>query len=615
MSSRPLELLAPARDAGIGRTAVLAGADAVYIGAPAFGARAAAGNSVEDIAGLCAFAHQYGARVYVTMNTILFDNELDDARALVWQLYAAGVDALIVQDMAYLEMDLPSIALHASTQCDIRTPAKARMLAEAGFSQLVLPREFSLEEITAARQAAGVPVEVFVHGALCVSYSGDCQAGAVAMGRSANRGVCPQMCRLPYELVDARGQQVAPKRHYLSLRDLNQSQNLEALADAGASSFKIEGRLKDARYVTNVVAAYSRRLDEIIARNPEKYHRAAWGKSDYGFEPDPDRTFNRGYTSYFLRRPHSGLKMASLDTPKWAGRPVGKVTGAYDAKRGCFRARLTDELANGDGLGFFDTDRHFVGFRLNRVAGDLLFPAQPQPELRPGTTLYRNNDKAFFDKLERPCERRITVYFELWEVDEQYFAIRATDERGASAVCNIECERQEARSEQTEQRLRTLGRLGDTIYSLGRVDDRLGLRFVAASVLTNARREVLEMLGHDAAARYAYDRRRPDRLAPDAFASVGPLDYHWNVANRLARKFYEAHGATVSAPAIEVKQPEGDVTVMTTRYCIRRELGACLREKDAKRLPSPLFLRNESGLYRLDFDCARCGMKVVKTDN
>ncbi|MDE6196977.1 MAG: U32 family peptidase, partial [Muribaculaceae bacterium] len=241
---RPLELLAPARDAAIGRIAILAGADAVYIGAPAFGARAAATNDIESIAGLTAFAHRFRAKVYVTMNTIIYDSEIDQARDMVWQLYAAGVDALIVQDMAYLMMDLPPIALHASTQCDIRTPEKARRLARAGFSQLVLPREFSLSQIAEARQAAGIPVEIFVHGALCVSYSGDCQAGFMAMGRSANRGECPQMCRLPYELTDAAGNAVGPEKHYLSLRDLNRMENLGELADAGASSFKIEGRLK-----------------------------------------------------------------------------------------------------------------------------------------------------------------------------------------------------------------------------------------------------------------------------------------------------------------------------------------------------------------------------------
>ncbi len=274
----------------------MAGADAVYIGAPAFGARAAATNSVESIRSLAQLAHRYRARVYVTMNTILYDNELDEASRLVKQLYGAGVDALIVQDMAYLGLDLPPIALHASTQCDIRTPDKASWLAKAGFSQLVLPREYSLAEIKAVADTVDVPVEVFVHGALCVSYSGDCQAGFAAMGRSANRGVCPQMCRLPYELVDADGNAVAPPKHYLSLRDLNRVNDLEALAEAGAASFKIEGRLKDARYVANVTAAYSRALDRIVERSGGKYRRSSAGTSSYGFTPDLDRTFNRGYT-------------------------------------------------------------------------------------------------------------------------------------------------------------------------------------------------------------------------------------------------------------------------------------------------------------------------------
>ncbi|MDE6120764.1 MAG: U32 family peptidase, partial [Muribaculaceae bacterium] len=362
--------------------------DAVYIGAPAFGARAAATNSVDDIRELCAYAHRYGCRVYVTMNTILYDNELEEARALVYSLHAAGVDALIVQDMAYLEMDLPPIALHASTQCDIRTPEKASWLAQAGFSQLVLPREFSLEQIRVARAAAGVPVEVFVHGALCVSYSGDCQAGEAAMHRSANRGRCPQMCRLPYDLTDRHGRQVAPKAHYLSLRDLNQSHNLKELAEAGASSFKIEGRLKDERYVANVVAAYSRILDQIVASEPDRYRRASYGRSDCGFTPDLDRTFNRGYTSYFLLKPSGSQRMASVETPKWAGRPVGTVMTAYDPRRGCFKARLDEDLANGDGLGFFDSSRRFVGFRLNRADGEMLYPASAVAGLKPGTVIY-----------------------------------------------------------------------------------------------------------------------------------------------------------------------------------------------------------------------------------
>lgn len=364
---RTLELLSPARTAEIGRTAILAGADAVYIGAPAFGARAAATNTVEDIKELTAFAHQYRAKVYVTLNTILYDDELAEAEHLVHQLYSAGVDALIVQDMAYLEMKLPPIALHASTQCDIRTPEKAALLAKAGFSQLVLPREFTLEEIKTTAETAGVPVEVFVHGALCVSFSGDCQAGCVATGRSANRGACPQMCRLPYELIDETGKRVAPPKHYLSLRDLNQMSNLASLVDAGASSFKIEGRLKDARYVANVTAAYSRELNRMIASSGGTLRRSSFGQSDPGFEPDLRRTFNRGYTNYFLNGRQG--RRASLDTPKWAGMEIGTVSHPYDSRRGSFMARLSDNVANGDGLGYFDNSGNFNGFRLNRAAG------------------------------------------------------------------------------------------------------------------------------------------------------------------------------------------------------------------------------------------------------
>ncbi|MDE6158124.1 MAG: U32 family peptidase [Muribaculaceae bacterium] len=502
---RSLELLAPARDAAVGRIAVLAGADAVYIGAPAFGARAAATNTVDDIAGLVDFAHRFRVKVYVTMNTIVFDDEIADVEALVWKLYSAGVDALIVQDMAYLEMDLPPIALHASTQCDIRTPEKARMLADAGFSQLVLPREFSLAQIREARDAAGIPVEVFVHGALCVSYSGDCQAGYVAMGRSANRGVCPQMCRLPYALVDSSGREVAPPRHYLSLRDLNQSRNLAALVEAGASSFKIEGRLKDARYVANVVSAYSQLLDRIVADSDGLYCRAAAGVSECGFGPDLSRTFNRGYTSYFLTPAAPAAKMASLDTPKWVGVPVGKVTAPYDARRGFFTATTETTLANGDGLGYFDKSRKFNGFRLNRADGGRLYPAQPLNGLTVGTVLYRNGDKAFNDILDRPdagCTRRIPVAMTVSAVDDSRIALTVADVRGCSATVVVDSPYAPAKADQHEPRHRTLAKLGDTIYELASLDDKLGDRFVPASVLTAARRELIALLDADALCTY-----------------------------------------------------------------------------------------------------------------
>ncbi len=595
----------------------MAGADAVYIGAPAFGARAAAANSVDSIRSLAELAHRYRARVYVTMNTILYDNELDEASRLVKQLYGAGVDALIVQDMAYLGLDLPPIALHASTQCDIRTPDKAAWLAKAGFSQLVLPREYSLAEIKAVADTVDVPVEVFVHGALCVSYSGDCQAGFAAMGRSANRGVCPQMCRLPYELVDADGNAVAPPKHYLSLRDLNRVNDLEALAEAGAASFKIEGRLKDARYVANVTAAYSRALDRIVERSGGKYRRSSAGTSSYGFTPDLDRTFNRGYTGYFLK----GIpgKMASTDTPKWAGIPVGTISGELDKRRRSFRARLSAPLSNGDGLGFFNAAGTFVGFRLNRVEGNELWPASAPEGLAIGTTLYRNNDKAFFDLLERPdagCSRKIRVDFTLRPVDNERIAISADDERGCSVCLVADSVYAAAKTPQEAHRRNIMAKLGDTDYTLGNVDDRLSERFIPASALTAARRDVLALLDKAAADTYAYDRRKACTLADDAFAGAKALDYHDNVANRLARRFYTGHGASIAEMAIETApKKEDELVVMTTKYCLRRELGACLKEKNGTKLPRPLFLKNDSGLYRLDFDCARCGMSVVRLRN
>ena len=595
----------------------MAGADAVYIGAPAFGARAAATNSVESIRSLAQLAHRYRARVYVTMNTILYDNELDEASRLVKQLYGACVDALIVQDMAYLGLDLPPIALHASTQCDIRTPDKASWLAKAGFSQLVLPREYSLAEIKAVADTVDVPVEVFVHGALCVSYSGDCQAGFAAMGRSANRGVCPQMCRLPYELVDADGNPVAPPKHYLSLRDLNRVNDLEALAEAGAASFKIEGRLKDARYVANVTAAYSRALDRIVERSGGKYRRSSAGTSSYGFTPDLDRTFNRGYTGYFLK----GIpgKMASTDTPKWAIIPVGTISGELDKRRRSFRARLSAQLSNGDGLGFFNAAGTFVGFRLNRVEGNELWPASAPEGLTIGTTLYRNNDKAFFDLLERPdagCSRKIRVDFTLRPVDNERIAISADDERGCSVCLVADSVYAAAKTPQEAHRRNIMAKLGDTDYTLGNVDDRIGERFVPASALTAARRDVLALLDKAAADTYAYDRRKACTLADDAFAGAKALDYHDNVANRLARRFYTGHGASIAEMAIETApKKEDELVVMTTKYCLRRELGACLKEKNGTKLPRPLFLKNDSGLYRLDFDCARCGMSVVRLRN
>lgn len=550
------------------------------------------------------------------MNTILYDDELEAARQMVWQLYGAGADALIVQDMAYLTMDLPPIALHASTQCDIRTPEKAAWLARAGFSQLVLPREFTLDEIRAAREAAGVPVEVFVHGALCVSYSGDCQAGHVAMGRSANRGECPQMCRLPYRLTDADGRELAPERHYLSLRDLNLSERMAELVAAGASSFKIEGRLKDSRYVANVVAAYSRILDGIVAANPGQYARSSAGQSTCSFEPNLNKTFNRGYTQYFLNRRRPDLSMASLATPKWAGEEVGTIASVPDKRTGAFRAKLKASLANGDGLGYFDASGHFCGFRLNRIHGSTIYPASRLNGLAPGKTLYRNSDKVYNDLLDHAselCKRTIAVEISLQSLDPAHIIARITDERSYSAEIVAASGNDAAKSPQTDARRRTMSKLGDTIYRLEELHDGLAERFVAASTLSDIRRKLVEALDATAAAQYHRPKASARTLEAAAFESLPELTYHDNIANRAAESFYLSHGARIATKAIEISKPVGGTIVMTTRYCLRRELGACLRvPHQSSQLPRIIFLENPTGRYRVDCDCNACEMKIVK---
>lgn len=611
-SPRKLELLAPARDCEIARQAIIHGADAVYIGAEAFGARAAATNSVDDIARLTDFAHRFNARVYVTLNTLIYDDELKRAEALVRKLYEAGTDALIVQDLSLLRMDLPPIALHASTQCDTRDAAKARFLEACGFSQIVLARELSLDEIRDIASQVSVPLEAFVHGALCVSYSGDCQASYLATGRSANRGECAQMCRLSYSLTDGNGRKLAPDAHYLSLRDMNRLDRLAEMADAGISSFKIEGRLKESDYVRNTVAAYSQALDRIVAASGGRYSRASSGRCEYNFTPDPSKSFNRRFTSYFLDgRPANAAAMASLESPKWIGEPVAKVVGVKD--RG-FAVRTSDALSNGDGLGYFDREGRFCGFRLNRVEGNLIFPAT-SVRLQPGITLYRNRDKKRDDIMSGTTAiRHINITAELRRIDPTRIALRLTDDRGVSAEVTADARRQTARSPQLTPRLRTLSRLGDTIYSLASLDDTMtDDDFIAASVLTDLRRRAVDALDSTRRARYVYDYRRAESKDISPYKDM-PLDRHDNVANSLARKFFADHGITVAEDALEVvpAAPHKEQRVMTTRYCLRRELGACMRTPSASRLPSPLYLRTSSGIaYRLDFDCKTCRMHVI----
>lgn len=621
MKPTALELLAPARNAAVAKAAIDHGADAVYMGGPAFGARAAAGNSIEEIREVVEYAHAYHARVYVTVNTIVYEGELKAVRKLVDELYAAGVDALIVQDMAFAEMpDLPPIALHASTQCDIRTPQKAARLAAAGFEQLVLPRELTLDEILAMRRAvpADVELEAFVHGALCVSYSGDCQAGFVAMGRSANRGECPQICRLPYVLTDRNGKQLAPEAHYLSMRDMKRIDSLGEMAEAGVSSFKIEGRLKDENYVKNVVAAYSAALDTIVESSNGKYIRRSYGKAIPAFTPDLDRTFNRAYTEYFLHaaRPASGTKMASTLSPKWAGQEVARVEGR--AAGGGFIVREKLPLANGDGLTFAGADGKLVGFRLNRVERQgqrtIIFPAGDVP-LKGGMTLLRNVDKAFQDQLRDSGRRVMELDMTLDIPGENSLRLTLSNERGVEVAEVISVELAPARTPQEESRRKVLGKLGDTRYQLRELLDSVGDNFVPASVLTGLRRKAVEALDRKITASLPEPRRRFPQDVSGNEEQDAELTYHDNVANHMASRFYARRGFMVAGRALEVldRKPAGELRVMTTRYCLRRELGACLRTPDGAKLPAELWLQSPSGpRYRLNFDCARCRMEVIR---
>ena len=613
-----IELLSPAKNADIGRCAILHGADAIYIGAPSHGARQAAANSISDIARLADFAHTYGARVYVTVNTLVYDSELADVERLIKELYRARVDALIVQDLGILRLDLPPIALHASTQCDIRTPEKARFLADLGFTQLVLPREMTLKEIAAVKAACpDIELEAFVHGALCVSYSGDCQASLMTTGRSANRGACAQICRLPFDLYDGTGKCVQTGRHLLSLRDLNRVDHLRDMLDAGITSFKIEGRLKDEAYVKNVTAAYSQALDAIVETVPDRFARSSTGRTELGFTPDLAKSFNRGYTSFFLT-PEPRERLANHMSPKHIGEIVGTVK-AFQPGKNVITANLLKPLANGDGLGFFDKTGTFVGFRLNRVDGSQLFCAPDsgvgQSTPAPGTKLFRNSDKRWNDSLSRTTARRTRgVDIVIRTPREDVIVVDAStidNTIGVSVSASVQMQTAQTPNSQEAVRERIIQKTGDTPFYSKSIDDRLGDRFVPASVLTELRREALQAL--EFACQMTHKPHKPGKQKGKPKLPDTKLTYHDNVANALSRELYTQLGATEIDSALEVEaDKKRRYRVMTTRYCLRRELGACLRQGGAKKLAEGLRLKAPGMELELEFDCKHCQMHVFK---
>ena len=604
IKQRKIELLAPAKNLECGIAAIDHGADAVYIGAPKFGARAAAVNSLEDIAALVEYAHLYNARIYVTVNTILKDEELQETEKMIWALFRAGVDALIVQDMGITGLNLPPIPLHASTQMDNRTVEKVRFLADAGFRQVVLARELSLREISKIHEACpDVPLEIFVHGALCVSYSWQCYVSQACFGRSANRGECAQFCRLPFSLVDAEGRVIVKDKHLLSLKDLNQSDELEALLDAGASSFKIEGRLKDVSYVKNVTAAYRRKLDAIFARRKE-YARASSGSCRYAFNPQLDKSFSRGFTHYYL---HGRTKdVFSFDTPKSLGEEMGTMK---EARGNYLTVAGLKSFNNGDGVCYIDEQGRLQGFRINRVEGNKLYP-QEMPRIKPRTVLYRNFDQEFEKILARKSsERRIAVSVRLTDTPFG-FALTLTDEDDNSVTLSLAREKEPARTPQEENLKTQLAKFGNTPFEAVRIDiDFAGNWFLPASVLADFRRQAVEKL---ISARRINYRRELFVLKPTAHAfPQSTLTYLGNVMNAQAVSFYTGHGVASIAPAFERAQAEKAV-LMFCKHCLRYSMGWCpVHQRERSPYREPYYLVSTDGKrFRLEFDCKNCQMKV-----
>lgn len=601
---RKIELLAPARNLNTGIAAVNHGADAVYIGASAFGARHAAGNSVQDIAALVEYAHLFGVKVYVTLNTIIEDGDIPAVEQLVTDLYNVGVDALIVQDMGIASMNIPPVPLHASTQMDNRTPQKVSFLSAAGYRRVVLARELTLQQIKEIHAAApDTELEVFVHGALCVSYSGQCYASQHCFGRSANRGACAQFCRLSFNLEDADGNVICRDKHLLSLKDMNRSDYLEAMLDAGVVSLKIEGRLKDESYVKNITAYYRQKLDEIFARRKE-YVRASYGTVNPQFIPQPDKSFSRGFTDYFLVSDRNGI--TSFDTPKSMGEYMGDVRVVA---RSFFTVSGEKTFSNGDGACFIGQDGKLHGFRINKVEGCRIFP-QAMPPLFRGAELYRNSDIEFERLLSLPDNpRRLSLQIAFTDT-EKGFLLSAVDESGVKAVVEIDSEKQLARTSQTDNIKKQLAKLGNTPFVAGDVRVEMSAEwFVPSSRLSDMRRRLCEALLDEH--RKCYPREEAAIAATKHPYLSSSLDYRGNVSNSKARDFYLGHGVTEIAPAYELK-PQSGVPIMYCKHCIRYSLGWCSRMGMKIPYTEPLYLVSGDGKrFRLLFDCKECMMKVI----
>lgn len=616
---RSIELLAPAKDLECGIVAIDHGADAVYIGATHFGARQAAGNNVDDIARLAAYAHKFGARVYVTVNTIIYEKELSALESLLKELIKARIDAILVQDMAVIKLiekiskeeeykNIPLPYLHASTQTDNRCADKVSWLKANGFTRVVLARELSLNEIRNIHKAEpDVELEAFVHGALCVSYSGACYASQRFFSRSANRGECAQFCRMAFSLIDSNGDTLISDSHLLSLKDMRQIDRIGDLVEAGVCSLKIEGRLKDANYIKNVVAAYSQALNLYISKHKGEYVRSSFGHSQYSFTPDLKKTFNRGFTHYFL----DGRKkdISSFETPKAMGEYVGYVK---EIRRNSFNVAGTATFANGDGLCFFNKQKKLEGFRVNRVDNNRLFPLTMPHNLEAGTALYRNNDMEFERAMSgKTAERKLNVRFYV-HVKNDRLAFTAEDECGRNAHYVFEEPLQKALKPQRENIERQLSKLGGTHWKAENVtfEDSSDTFFIPSSILANIRRQLLESLEATPLTKQSLVSALE---AKNDKSYDAPALNIANVANSMAKNYYATHGVNNAATAFETGNT--DMPLMTCRYCLRYALGYCIKNGGKKpEWKEPLYLEAANGIrVRLLFNCAKCQMEVYDT--
>jgi 23S rRNA 5-hydroxycytidine C2501 synthase len=597
-----LELLSPAKDLECGIAAINCGADAVYIGAPKFGARAAAGNSIEDIQKLVEYAHKFWVKVYVTINTILYDNELESVQDLIKKLYVIGVDAIIFQDMAIFKMDIPPIQLFASTQTHNYDLEKIRFWDSLGIKRIILARELLLDEIIEIKKAVLADLEFFVHGALCVCLSGQCYMSHAITGRSANRGECAQPCRMQYSLIDKDGKTIVSEKHLLSLRDLNLSAYLNDLIEAGITSFKIEGRLKDVGYVKNITAYYRQKLDSIIENN-SSLKKSSSGYSIIPFKPDPEKTFNRGYTSYFIDGKDENL--SSIDTPKSTGKHLG-VVSKVDSRS--FTVDTLETIINGDGLCFFDESGELVGMNVNSVKQNTVLTNDPRG-ITIGTKIFRNYDHAFNNELKQDCSRKIRAAITIEESNDG-FKIKAVDEDGVNIFHIIKTSKQIAdNSKRALETIKTqLSKSGETIFDVEEVVVKFStLFFFPIKTLNDMRRAVLEKLEKERIQKHKIEKRIPRHSDLDLQETI--LDYKANVTNKLSSKFYEEHGAEEIEPGFELQNNFSGKTLMTCKYCIKDELGYCPEKTDTK-LDEPLFLLNNNKKYRLVFNCKECRMEI-----